>query len=173
MVDKQIQTHDPRQDRNFIDLYVKEMKKTETAEEKGYIRKFQGLTDGGHHFIDFLKIFFLDEQLILTCLDFFFPALTAVGTQVTFLLQFCLKYPEVKEKIQREIDDVVGHGRLATLDDRIDMPYTEAAIREVMRFDTLVPSSIPHKAMHASKFLNYEVPKVRTFPEAYLCCFVQ
>lgn len=138
MVDRQIETHNPDQVRNFIDLYIVEMNKAETAEERGYIHK----------------------QLVLTCLDFFFPALTAVGTQLSFLFQFCLKYPEVKQKIQAEIDDIVGSSRYPTLDDRICLPYTEAAIRENLRLETLVPSSIPHKALHSTKFMGYDVPQV-------------
>lgn len=135
------------------------MNKPENTKEFGFIRK-SGLFFNPNNFLIFsFSNPVLDEQLVLTCLDFFFPALTAVGTQVTFLLQFCLKYPEVKERIQNEIDDVVGHGRLPTLDDRMYLPYTEATIREVMRFDTLVPSSIPHKAMYSTNFLNYDVPK--------------
>lgn len=62
---------------------------------------------------------FTDEQLILTCIDFSFPALSALSTTVTFLIQQICLEPEIQEKIQKEIDNVVGHGRLPTLDDRI------------------------------------------------------
>lgn len=53
------------------------------------------------------------------CVDFFFPALTAIGQQLIFLLQRILINPEIQIKIQKEIDEVVGPGRLPTLSDRI------------------------------------------------------
>lgn len=90
----------------------------------------------------------------------FFPALTAIGAQSTFLFEICIKNPEVKKKIQCEIDEVVGQGRLPHLDDRANMPYTEACLRELMRYETLAPSSLPHRALHDTTFQGYTVPKV-------------
>lgn len=62
---------------------------------------------------------YLDDQLILTCIDFAFPALSALSTTVTFLIQQICHDPEIQYKIQSEIDQVVGEGRAPTLDDRI------------------------------------------------------
>lgn len=68
-----------------------------------------------------MKHFFshIDDNLVMACTDFFFPALTAVGQQLSFLIQRMFLYPEVQIKIQKEIEEVVGQGRLPTLDDRI------------------------------------------------------
>lgn len=94
----------------------------------------------------------------MICTDFFFPALTAVPVTFAFLIQRFLLQPEALVKMQMEIDDVVGAGRLPELDDRINLPYTEACIREIMRFETLVPSSIPHKAVRDTKISGYDIP---------------
>lgn len=40
------------------------------------------------------------------------------------------------------------------------LPYTEATIREIMRFETLVPSGLPHKALRDTKFMGFDIPKV-------------
>lgn len=98
--------------------------------------------------------------MILACIDFLFPPLTAIGAQAAYLFEICLKNPEIKNKIQQEIDDVVGQGRLPTLDDRMYMSYTEASVRELMRYETLVPSSIPHLAIRDAMFQGYYVPSV-------------
>lgn len=42
---------------------------------------------------------------------------------------------------------------------RCSLPYTEACIREIMRFETLVPSGLPHKALVDTEFLGYTIPK--------------
>lgn len=74
-----------------------------------------------------LFITFADDQLILTCLDFTFPPLSALSTTVAFLVQQIFIQPEIESKIQSEIDKVVGNGRLPTLDDRIE--YVRIHIR--------------------------------------------
>lgn len=65
------------------------------------------------------QFIFSDEQLILTCVDFSFPSLSAVPATIAFLFQQMLLEPEVQRKVQKEIDQVVGHGRAPTLDDRV------------------------------------------------------
>lgn len=39
------------------------------------------------------------------------------------------------------------------------MPYTEACLREIMRFETLVPSGVPHKALVDAEISGYSIPK--------------
>lgn len=40
------------------------------------------------------------------------------------------------------------------------LPYVEATIRENLRFDTLIPSGLPHTALADTTFNGYSVPKV-------------
>lgn len=42
------------------------------------------------------------------------------------------------------------------------LPYTEATLREIMRFETLVPSGLPHTALRDTKFMGYDLPKVKS-----------
>lgn len=42
------------------------------------------------------------------------------------------------------------------------MSYTEATIREAMRFHTLIPSGITHTVMEDTEFMGYDIPKVST-----------
>lgn len=63
--------------------------------------------------------FILDEQLLTICVDFALPTSSVMPTILTYIVQqICLK-PEVQQKIQSEIDQVVGQGRMPNLDDRI------------------------------------------------------
>ena len=39
------------------------------------------------------------------------------------------------------------------------MPYMEATLREIMRFETLVPSSVPHRAMRNTTLAGFQIPK--------------
>lgn len=55
----------------------------------------------------------------MTCVDFAFPPLSALSVTVSFLFQQIVAEPEIQTKIQNEIENIVGNGRLPTLDDRI------------------------------------------------------
>jgi len=39
------------------------------------------------------------------------------------------------------------------------MHYTEASIREILRYDTLVPNGVPRVALESTKMLQYDIPK--------------
>ncbi|XP_017868613.1 PREDICTED: probable cytochrome P450 304a1 [Drosophila arizonae] len=135
-IDRHIDSYDESCERDFLDLYITEMKK-DLPKESGFNRK----------------------QFIMALIDFSFPAFTAVGSQLSLIVQYLMLYPEVTKRIQREIDEVVGCGRLPDLEDRQKMPYTEATIRETMRIETLVPSDVPHKALEDTELMGYRIPK--------------
>lgn len=60
-----------------------------------------------------------DDQLVLTCIDFMFPSMSAIPSTLSFLFTQMQFNPEMQQKIHDEIDHVVGQGRPPTLDDRI------------------------------------------------------
>lgn len=45
-----------------------------------------------------------------------------------------LRNPEAQRRGQEELDAIVGHGRLPTISDRVDLPYVRAICSEVLRF---------------------------------------
>ena len=63
---------------------------------------------------------------------------TVVSANSSFFLLMSL-HPEVQRKAQEEIDRVVGHDRLPNAQDRKDLPYADAIMREVARLNTVVP----------------------------------
>jgi hypothetical protein len=48
-------------------------------------------------------------------------------------------YPETRRKAQAEIDRVIGNDRLPTLADQPNLPYTDALVKEVFRWNPVVP----------------------------------
>jgi hypothetical protein len=48
-------------------------------------------------------------------------------------------YPEVAKKAQEEIDSVVGSDRLPAHADREFLPYVDAIVKEVFRWNSVVP----------------------------------
>ncbi|EAU76993.2 AGAP003066-PA [Anopheles gambiae str. PEST] len=138
IIDKYLRTFDENHVRCFLDLYFREMVKC-TPQEPNFT--------------------FQHDQLLLGLVDFFFPAISGATTQMALLFERLLHNPPVIERMQREIDEVVGHGRLPTLDDRTQLAYTEATLREAMRIDTLVPSGIAHRVQEDTTLRGYDLPK--------------
>ena len=48
-------------------------------------------------------------------------------------------YPDVQAKAQEEVDRVTGSNRLPTFADREDMPYVNALVKEILRWNPAVP----------------------------------
>jgi len=48
-------------------------------------------------------------------------------------------HPEAQSRAQREIDNVVGTGRLPNFGDEMSLPYVSALVEEVMRWHPVAP----------------------------------
>jgi cytochrome P450 len=48
-------------------------------------------------------------------------------------------FPEIQKRAQAEIDAVVGNDRLPSFSDRNQLPYIEALVKEVLRWNIIVP----------------------------------
>lgn len=64
------------------------------------------------------------------------------------------------EKVQEEIDRVVGRSRKPCVADRTQMPYTDAVVHEIQRFISLIPLSVPRAVTKDIRFREYVIPKV-------------
>ncbi|EUC61506.1 cytochrome P450 family protein [Rhizoctonia solani AG-3 Rhs1AP] len=83
---------------------------------------------------------------------------TSVSALVTFMLAM-VRFPNIQEKAQQEIDVVTGGDRLPTLKDRPMMPYMERLISEVLRWQPVSPLGVPHVAAKDDIYRGYRIPK--------------
>jgi len=68
-------------------------------------------------------------------------------------------YPDVYRKAREEIDRVIGHERLPDLTDRDSLPYIEALVMELYRWNPPVTVGIPHASTESDQYLGYHIPK--------------
>lgn len=68
----------------------------------------------------------------------------------------------VQEKVQAEIDSVVGSSREVSLDDEKNLPYTQATILELMRRHTVAYLGLPHCALKDTEIQGYFLPASTT-----------
>ncbi|GMF67658.1 unnamed protein product [Aspergillus oryzae] len=75
-----------------------------------------------------------------------------------FFLTMAL-YPHVQRKAQEEIDRVVGATRLPGFEDRGNLPYIDALLKEALRWHPIVPMGVAHMAMEDDMLEGYRIPK--------------
>lgn len=80
----------------------------------------------------------------------------AVMAGALFLLSH---FPEIQEKIREEIINIVG-SRSPTTEDMASMPYTEACMMEILRYQSHLPLTAPHANLSQEVELEgYTIPK--------------
>ncbi|QYS93071.1 hypothetical protein H0G86_000461 [Trichoderma simmonsii] len=83
---------------------------------------------------------------------------TTVAAIMAFVLAM-IHHPEVQEKAQEELDRVVGTDRLPTYEDRPNLPYINAFMKEMLRWFTVAPVNTAHKNDEEIIFRGYRIPK--------------
>ncbi|KAF9522930.1 cytochrome P450 [Crepidotus variabilis] len=85
---------------------------------------------------------------------------TTVSIEYAFFLAMIL-FPEVQKKAQAEIDAIVGNDRLPTFADIPHLPYVNAVVTELFRWNSVGPLvvGIPHTAVEDGYINGYFVRK--------------
>ncbi|CUA78508.1 O-methylsterigmatocystin oxidoreductase [Rhizoctonia solani] len=86
---------------------------------------------------------------------------TTVASFMIFVLAMTL-YPEVQRKGQEEIDRVVGPDRLPAMTDQDSLPYINAIIQEIFRWQPVTPLGMPHRTTQDDIYKGYLIPKGAT-----------
>ena len=73
--------------------------------------------------------------------------------------------PSVLTKAQEELDRIVGNVRLPDLPDQVDLPYTSAIVKEVLRWGCPVPIGVPKRLMVDDTYNGHFIPAGTTVME--------
>ncbi|GJE86658.1 cytochrome P450 [Phanerochaete sordida] len=68
-----------------------------------------------------------------------------------------VKHPEAQKKAQEEIDRVVGHDRLPEIEDRDSLPYVNAVLKEIFRWQPII-AMLPRASSQDDEYNGYFVP---------------
>ncbi|OHE93537.1 cytochrome P450 1A2 [Colletotrichum orchidophilum] len=83
---------------------------------------------------------------------------TTWSTLVAFVLNMVL-HPEVQDKAQRILDEVVGDSRLPTFEDRPRLPYIDYIVQETLRWCPVSPIGVPHRSLEDDVYDGMFIPK--------------
>ncbi|XP_059923111.1 cytochrome P450 2J4-like isoform X2 [Gadus macrocephalus] len=131
---------DPSNPRDYMDAFLIEMKKHREAPELG----------------------FDEDNLVLCCLDLFLAGSETTSKTLQWALIYLINNPHIQEKVQLEIDTMVGPARKPSMADRPSMPYTDAVIHEIQRMGNIVPLNGLRRASKDTTLAGYFIPKGTT-----------
>lgn len=79
---------------------------------------------------------------------------------VNFIAEILFSFVFCTEKVQAEIDREIGESRQPSMEDRANLPYTDAVIHEIQRIGNIAPLGVPHVTNRDVELGGYSVPKV-------------
>ncbi|KAM9703187.1 cytochrome P450 2K1-like [Menidia menidia] len=104
---------------------------------------------------------FSDKNLLMTVLHLFAAGTETTSTTLRWGLLFMAKYPKIQDRVQEELDRVVGD-RVVRVSDRRNLPLTEAVVHETQRLASILPVSLPHKTSRDTTFHGHFISKGTT-----------
>nr|XP_033789180.1 cytochrome P450 2G1-like [Geotrypetes seraphini] len=102
---------------------------------------------------------FNEKSLSMNILQLYIGGVETIGSTLKYGLLFLLKYPEIEEKVHKEIDSVVRRSCLPSIEDRRKLHYTNAVIHEIQRLGDIVPLAGTHEVVRDTPFREYIIPK--------------
>ncbi|XP_031601894.2 cytochrome P450 2K1-like isoform X1 [Oreochromis aureus] len=99
-----------------------------------------------------------EENLIFTVIDLFVAGTDTTAATLRWGLLLMAKYPHVQEQVHEELRHVVG-SRQVSVDDRKNLPYTDAVIHEIQRLANILPACLPHQTSRDVTFQGYFIKK--------------
>ncbi|XP_069591527.1 cytochrome P450 2K6-like [Ranitomeya imitator] len=103
---------------------------------------------------------YFNEKNLHTCVrDVFSAGTETTAATLHWGILLMMKYPEIQKKVQDEIKTHIKPGQLPTVEDRKNMPYTDAVIHEIQRFGNIAPLNLSHSTPTDVYFRGYLIPK--------------
>ncbi|XP_066270198.1 cytochrome P450 2D28-like [Branchiostoma lanceolatum] len=81
------------------------------------------------------------------------------STTLRWALLYMILHPDIQEKVQQEIDSVLGPNQEPSMEHRSQMPYTEATLTEVNRLAAVTPLTVQHATSSDTTLRGYNIPK--------------
>ena len=92
------------------------------------------------------------------CMDLIIAGTDTSAQTVNWFLLIMANRPEIQARVHEELDRVIGRDALPTVDDRTRLPYLFACLAESMRYRTIGPLGLPHRASEDAEVGGYFIP---------------
>nr|XP_025034951.1 cytochrome P450 2J2-like [Pelodiscus sinensis] len=119
LVRNEIRSHEERwkadDPQDFIDLYLDQIAKTK----------------------DDPTSTFNEDNMVQSVVDLLVGGTETTTTSLCWALLYMLQYPDIQEKVQKELETVLEPSQLIYYEDRNKLPYTNAVIHETLRYSNI------------------------------------
>jgi len=99
------------------------------------------------------------ETILLLVNDLLIAGIDTSAQTVSWLLLILANRPEIQDKVQEELDRVIGVDTRPSVEDQERLPYLNAVILESMRYRTVGPLAIPHKVAKSCEVGGFAIPE--------------
>lgn len=136
-IDKHEKTFNADITRDYIDGFLLEMQNKATEPNNSFTR----------------------EMLAGNLQGFFAAGTETVKTMLEWCFLTVAAYKKVQEKVQSEIDAVIGYDRTPCWMDRLQMPFTQAVIAEIHRWRSVSPFNLLRCTTENTTVQGFEIAK--------------
>jgi len=99
------------------------------------------------------------DRIYALCMDILVAIPAGVAATVAWFLLIVANRPDVQAGIHEELDREIGRGEAPpNTGDRKRLPYLFACVAETMRYRTIAPLALPHRAMEDTEIGGYRIP---------------
>lgn len=119
-----------------------------------YMKEMRSHEDGSSNFTDL--------QLTMIILDMFIAGSQTTSITLDLALMLMVIYPDIQDRVQRDIDTVLGEAQLPSLNDKSQLSYIEAVLLEIQRFFHITPITGPRRVLKETTLAGYIIPKDTT-----------
>ncbi|XP_074859932.1 cytochrome P450 2J4-like isoform X2 [Carettochelys insculpta] len=102
---------------------------------------------------------FDEDNLVQTVFDLFLAGTETTTTTMCWAILLMILYPDIQEKVQKELDAVLGASQLICYEDRKKLPYTNAVIHEIQRYSKILPLGVPRECVKDTVLQGYHIEK--------------
>ncbi|KAJ6660478.1 hypothetical protein lerEdw1_017902 [Lerista edwardsae] len=134
-VNAHMQSLDPENPRDYIDCFLIKLGKDQSNNDT----------------------MFNHEDIIMTVLGLFIAGIGTTSQALHYCLLAMAKFPDIQVKVQLEIAEVIGTHRQPSTDDRVKMPFTNAVVHEIQRYQKTNFEIFSHILTCDTEFRGYKL----------------
>ncbi|KAJ1087382.1 hypothetical protein NDU88_000558 [Pleurodeles waltl] len=100
-----------------------------------------------------------NDNLVRTVADFFIAGTESPSTTLGWALLYMVNEPAIQEKVQKELDAVLGESKTIQWEDRKILPYTNAVIHEVQRYSNIQSAGVFRETVKETTLQGFNIVK--------------